>query len=68
MWTSLRSQDCGRGFKGRDMLPDSQYQVKQESQPLAKTDIWILNHASMYARRPAVSISLTSAHKRARLT
>ncbi|GFX10953.1 transposable element Tc1 transposase [Trichonephila clavipes] len=26
-----------------------------------------LNHAGMYARRPAVCISLTSAHKRARL-
>ncbi|GFX19835.1 transposable element Tcb2 transposase [Trichonephila clavipes] len=39
MWTSMWSQDCGRGFKEREMLPDNQYQVDQESQPLAKTDI-----------------------------
>ncbi|GFU62382.1 transposable element Tcb2 transposase [Trichonephila clavipes] len=53
-------------FKEREMLP-VQYQVHQESQPLAKTDIWRLNHAGLYARRPAVCIPLTSAHKRARL-
>ncbi|GFW75849.1 transposable element Tcb2 transposase [Trichonephila clavipes] len=28
-----------RGFKERETSPDSQYQVDQESQPLAKTDI-----------------------------
>ncbi|GFU70706.1 transposable element Tcb2 transposase [Trichonephila clavipes] len=67
MWTSLLSQDCGRGFKEREMLPDNQYQANQESQPLAKTDIWRLNHAGLYARRPAVSIPLMSAHKRDRL-
>ncbi|GFW68180.1 transposable element Tcb2 transposase [Trichonephila clavipes] len=39
----------------------------QESQPLAKTDFWRLNHAGLYARRPAVCIPFTSAHKRARL-
>ncbi|GFS98024.1 transposable element Tcb2 transposase [Trichonephila clavipes] len=60
-------QDCGRGFKEREMLPDNQYQVDQESQPLAKTDIWRLNHAGLYARGPSVCIPLTSAHKRARL-
>ncbi|GFT18314.1 transposable element Tcb2 transposase [Trichonephila clavipes] len=49
------------------MLPDNQYQVDQESQPLAKTDIWRLSHAGLYARRPTVCIPLTSAHKRARL-
>ncbi|GFW06671.1 transposable element Tcb2 transposase [Trichonephila clavipes] len=49
------------------MLPDNQYQVDQESQPLAKTDIWTLNHAGLYARRPAVCIPLTLAHERARL-
>ncbi|GFV25732.1 transposable element Tcb2 transposase [Trichonephila clavipes] len=54
-------------FKEREMLPDNQYQVHQESQPLAKTDIWRLNHAGMYARRPAVCIPFTSAHKCARL-
>ncbi|GFX56642.1 hypothetical protein TNCV_3954691 [Trichonephila clavipes] len=58
---------CGRGLKEREMLPDNQYQVDQESQPLAKTDIWRLNHAGLYARRPAVCIPLTAAHKRARL-
>ncbi|GFW92681.1 transposable element Tcb2 transposase [Trichonephila clavipes] len=49
------------------MLPDNQYQVDQESQPLAKTDIWRLNYAGLYARRPAICILLTSAQKRARL-
>ncbi|GFV11551.1 transposable element Tcb2 transposase [Trichonephila clavipes] len=49
------------------MLPDNQYQVDKESQPLAKTDIWKLYHACLYARRPAVCIPLTSSHKRARL-
>ncbi|GFT74201.1 transposable element Tcb2 transposase [Trichonephila clavipes] len=39
----------------------------QVSQPLAKTDIWRLNHAGLYARRPAVCNPLTSAHKRVRL-
>ncbi|GFX19306.1 transposable element Tcb2 transposase [Trichonephila clavipes] len=62
----------GRGFKEREMLPANQYQVDQESQPLAKTDIWGLNvfryaTTGLYARRPAVCIPLTSAHKRARL-
>ncbi|GFU60073.1 transposable element Tcb2 transposase [Trichonephila clavipes] len=56
-----------RGFKEQEMLPDNQYEVNQESQPLVKSNIWRLNHASLYARRPAVCISLTSAHKRARL-
>ncbi|GFV49171.1 transposable element Tcb2 transposase [Trichonephila clavipes] len=42
-------------------------QPVSESQPLAKTDIWRLNHAGLYARRPAFCIRLTSAHKRARL-
>ncbi|GFX78546.1 transposable element Tcb2 transposase [Trichonephila clavipes] len=49
------------------MLPDNQYQVDQESQPLAKTGIWRLNHAGLYAKRAAVCIPLTSARKRARL-
>ncbi|GFX50957.1 transposable element Tcb2 transposase [Trichonephila clavipes] len=49
------------------MLPDNQYQVDQESETLAETDIWRLNHAGMYARRPEVCISLMSVHKRARL-
>ncbi|GFU41009.1 transposable element Tcb2 transposase [Trichonephila clavipes] len=49
------------------MLPDNQYQVDHESQPLAKTGIWRLNHAGLYARRPAVWIPLTSAHKHTRL-
>ncbi|GFX66829.1 transposable element Tcb2 transposase [Trichonephila clavipes] len=61
------AQDCGRGFKEREMLPNNQYQVDQESEPLAKTDIWRLNYAVLHARRPAVCIPLTSAHKRARL-
>ncbi|GFW31524.1 transposable element Tcb2 transposase [Trichonephila clavipes] len=49
------------------MLPDIQYQVEQESHPLAKTDIWRFNHTDLYARRQVVCIPLTSAHKRARL-
>ncbi|GFW31213.1 transposable element Tcb2 transposase [Trichonephila clavipes] len=49
------------------MLPDNQYQVDKESQPLAKTDIWRLSHAGLYTRRPAVCIPVTSAHKCARL-
>ncbi|GFV44840.1 transposable element Tcb2 transposase [Trichonephila clavipes] len=57
----------GRGFKEREMLPANQYQVDQESQPLAKTDIWRLNHDGLYARRPAFCIPLTSEHKRAHL-
>ncbi|GFY31241.1 transposable element Tcb2 transposase [Trichonephila clavipes] len=56
-----------RGFKEREMLPDNQYQVDQESQPLVKTDIWRLNHAGLNTRRPAVCIPLMSTHKRARL-
>ncbi|GFX83327.1 transposable element Tcb2 transposase [Trichonephila clavipes] len=32
-----------------------------------QTVYWRLNHAGLYARRPAVCIPLTSAHKRARL-
>ncbi|GFS74845.1 hypothetical protein TNCV_1395391 [Trichonephila clavipes] len=50
------------------MLPDNQHQIDQESQLLAKTYIWRLNHAGLYLRRSAVCISLTSVHKRARLT
>ncbi|GFY11441.1 transposable element Tcb2 transposase [Trichonephila clavipes] len=41
--------------------------TKRESQPLAKTNIWRINHAGLYASRPAVCIPLTSAHKCARL-
>ncbi|GFX68202.1 transposable element Tcb2 transposase [Trichonephila clavipes] len=49
------------------MLPNNQYQVDQESRPLTKTNIWRLNHAGLYARRPAVCNPLTTAHKHARL-
>ncbi|GFW98755.1 transposable element Tcb2 transposase [Trichonephila clavipes] len=67
MWTSLSSQDCGRGFKEWEMLPNNQHQVDKESPPVAKTDIWRLNNAGLYARRPAVCIPLTFSHKRDRL-
>ncbi|GFV15662.1 transposable element Tcb2 transposase [Trichonephila clavipes] len=53
-----------RGFKEREMLPDNQYQVDQEPQPLARTDIWRLNHVGLYARRPAACLPLPSVHKR----
>ncbi|GFW89757.1 transposable element Tcb2 transposase [Trichonephila clavipes] len=45
----------------------NQYRVDQDSQPLAKTNIWRFNHAGLHARKPAVCIPLTSAHKLTRL-
>ncbi|GFX22094.1 transposable element Tcb2 transposase [Trichonephila clavipes] len=63
----VNHQTSDRGFKEREILPDNQYQVDQESQPLAKTDIWRLSHVGLYARRPSVCIPLTSVHKRAPL-